>query len=105
MEDEFKQYLRELKHNRDYYSRAKIIEMIMDKHDELSIRVERVVSLPIAETLTDVTRLVVVNWSEVDADNKDELGRIIDKWNVQVKLHLQDDGKTLKVFYNSKRSG
>ena len=34
--NEFKSYLREIKHNRDYYSRAKIIEMISKKYDELN---------------------------------------------------------------------
>jgi hypothetical protein len=33
---EFKKYLQELKHNRDHYTRAKIIELIGEKYDELS---------------------------------------------------------------------
>lgn len=75
----------------------------LNKLEKQSNPLEHLVSLPIAETLKDVTRLVVINWSKTDL-NKNDYGRIIDEWGVQVKLHLQDDGKTLKVFYDSKRS-
>jgi len=38
--DEFQLFLQEIKHNRDYYSRAKIIEMIDEKYEELGCKVE-----------------------------------------------------------------
>lgn len=34
-EEVFKKYLLELKHNRDFYSKAKIIELIQQKYNEI----------------------------------------------------------------------
>lgn len=39
-----------------------------------------------------ITRLTVVDW------RKDGQGRAFEAWDVDVKLDLQDGGRTLKVF-------
>lgn len=69
------------------------------EHPEENNPLDLLVKLPIAGMLHDVTRLVVVNWSKDASLEKGDFGRIIDKWNCKVRLMLQDEGKTLKVFY------
>ena len=71
----------------------KIIKLIENNPLDLLVK------LPIAKMLHGVTRLVVVNWSKDASLEKGDAGRVIDKWNCKVRLVLQDEGKTLKVFY------
>lgn len=44
---------------------------------------------------TKITRLVVVN---------KEIGRVIDLWNTTVKIDIQNEGRTLKIFYGYKQN-
>ena len=54
------------------------------------------VTTQIPADLTNVTRLVVVNHN---SNLKTDYGRVIDEGNLNsVKLDLQDDGRTLKIF-------
>jgi len=41
-----------------------------------------------------LTRIVVV---------RDPGGRIIEDWNSNIAIEVQDDGRTLKVFYSKKK--
>jgi hypothetical protein len=53
------------------------------------IKVNQVMSEIVKIDTSKLTRLTVV-------DNKD--GRIVEKWNNKIKLSIQDNGRTLKVF-------
>jgi hypothetical protein len=56
-----------------------------------SVPAEPLVMPKIAEVDTSkLTRLTVVN---------KEAGRIIEKWDVKIDVSIQDNGRTLKIFY------
>ena len=53
--------------------------------------------------LENVNRLVVVHWVKPSKMGMKGTGRVIDQWNAHVELSLQDEGRTLKVFYGENK--